>query len=82
VSSADVYWFQQTGNQPIKLPANWRLLYKDGSAWKTVETSDAYGTAPDRYNHVAIRTVTTSGLRLELQLQPEKSAGISEWKVN
>ena len=28
------------------------------------------------------RPVTTSGLRLELRLQPDKSAGISEWKVN
>jgi uncharacterized protein len=82
VSSVDVYWFQEAGNRPIKVPANWRLLYKDGSAWKSVETSDSYGTAADRYNHVSIRPVTTTGLRLELQLQPDKSAGISEWKVN
>jgi len=25
--------------------------------------------------------VTTSGLRLEVVLQPERSAGIQEWKV-
>jgi DUF1680 family protein len=82
VSSVDVYWFHQPANQAIQFPANWRLLYKDGSSWKPVETSDAFGTAPDRYNHVAIRPVTTNGLRLEVKLQPEKSAGISEWKVN
>jgi hypothetical protein len=82
VSSVDVYWFQEAGNRQIKLPSNWRLLYKDGSAWKPAEASGSYGTAPDRWNHVAIRQVTTTGLRLELQLQPDKSAGISEWKVN
>jgi DUF1680 family protein len=82
VSSVDVYWFQEPGNRQIKLPASWRLLYKNGSEWKPVETSDSYGTAADRYNHVAIRPVSTTGLRLELQLQPNKSAGISEWKVN
>jgi hypothetical protein len=82
VSSVDVYWFQEAGNRQIKVPSNWHLLYRDGSTWKPVETSDAYGTASDRYNHVAIRPVTTNALRLELQLQPEKSAGISEWKVN
>jgi DUF1680 family protein len=82
VSSVDVYWFQESGNRQIKLPASWRLLYKNGSEWKPVETSDSYGTAADRYNHVTIRPVSTSGLRLELQLQPNKSAGISEWKVN
>jgi len=82
VSSVDVYWFEQAGNRPIKVPANWRLLYKDGSGWKPAETPDTYGTAADRYNHVAIRPVTTTGLRLELRLQPDRSAGISEWKVN
>jgi DUF1680 family protein len=82
VSSVDVYWFQEPGNRPIKVPASWRLLYRDGSAWKPVETPGSYGTALDRYNHVTFRAVTTSGLRLELQLQPDKSAGISEWKVN
>jgi uncharacterized protein len=82
VSSVDVYWFQESGNRTIKVPANWRLLYKDGSSWKPVETADSYGTEVDRYNHVTIRAVKTNGLRLELQLQPNKSAGIAEWKVN
>jgi hypothetical protein len=78
----DVYWFREPGNRPIQLPVNWRLLYKEGSTWKPVETSDPFGTAPDRYNHVAIRPVTTNALRLEVKLQPDRSAGISEWKVN
>jgi DUF1680 family protein len=82
VSSVDVYWFEQAGDHPIKLPASWRLLYRQGSDWKAAETSDAYGTARDRYNHLAIRPVTATGLRLVVQLQPDKSAGISEWKVN
>jgi hypothetical protein len=82
VSSVDVYWFREAGNRSIQLPANWRLLCKDGSSWKPVATSDSFGTAPDRYNHVAIRPVTTNGLRLEVTLQPDKSAGISEWRVN
>ena len=82
VSSVDVYWFREAGNRTIQLPAGWRLLYKAGSEWKPVETSDQYGTAADRYNRVTVRPVTTNGLRLEVKLQPDKSAGISEWKVN
>jgi hypothetical protein len=82
VSSVDVYWFQQAGDRTIKVPASWRLLYQDGATWKPVETTDPFGTAVDRYNRVTIRPVRTSGLRLELQLQPDKSAGIAEWKVN
>jgi hypothetical protein len=82
VSSVDVYWFRETGNGQIQFPASWRLLYKDGSAWKPVETTDAFGTAPDRFNHLSIKPVTTGGLRLEVQLKPDKSAALSEWKVN
>jgi len=82
VSSVDVYWFQEPGDRAVKLPASWRLLYKDGAGWKPVEASDSYGTAADRYNHVAFKPVRTGGLRLEVRLQPNKSAGISEWKVN
>lgn len=82
ISSVDVYWFQEAGNGIIQTPASWRLLYKDGADWKPVETSGSYETLPDRYNHIAIKSVTTRSLRLEVQLKPDKSAGISEWKVN
>jgi uncharacterized protein len=82
VSSVEVYWFRETGDATIQLPASWRLLYREGADWRPVETSDPYATFPDRYNHVTIKPVTTRSLRLEVQLQPDKSAGISEWKVN
>ncbi len=36
----------------------------------------------DRYNKVSFAPVTTRGLRLEVVLPPEWSAGIQEWKVN
>jgi uncharacterized protein len=82
VSSVDVYWFRQPNNRPIQLPANWRLLYKDGANWKPVNATDGYGVVPDRYNRVNFKPVTTTALRLEVQAQPDKSAAISEWKVN
>ena len=82
VSSVDVYWFQESGQGQIKLPANWQLFYRDGQEWKPVEASAPFGIAPDRYNHVAFKPVSTTALRLQVQLQPDHSAGISEWKVN
>jgi hypothetical protein len=81
ISSTDVYWFQESGRGPIKLPTSWRVLYRDGDVWKPVETSDSYGVAPDRYNHVSFTPVATESLRLEVQLQADQSAAISEWKV-
>ena len=40
-----------------------------------------YGLEKDRYNRVAFEPVTTDGLRLEVVLPPEWSAGVQEWKV-
>ena len=63
------------------MPKSWRILYKDGDTWKPVESSAGYGNEKDKYNVVSFKAVTTSGLRLEVTLQPEWSAGIQEWKV-
>ena len=81
VSNAQVYWFDDTGTGECRLPASWRVLYKDGEQWKPVETSDPYPVAKDQYNEVHFKPVTTTGLRLEVKLQPHWSAGIQEWKV-
>jgi hypothetical protein len=37
--------------------------------------------AKDAFNAVTFAPVTTTGLRLEVTLQTEWSAGIQEWKV-
>jgi hypothetical protein len=36
---------------------------------------------PDTYNRVNFKPVRTPALRLEVQLQPDFSGGILEWKV-
>ncbi len=81
LSEAQVYWFDDTGQGRVRVPKSWRLLYRDGTTWKPVDTADAYDTAKDRYNTVRFRAVTTSALRLEVVMQPAVSAGVQEWKV-
>lgn len=80
VSSVDVYWFVEK-NGEVGLPASWRVLYLSGSEWKPVEPMGSYGLAVDQFNHVAFKTVRTEALKVEMTLTKEKSAGISEWKV-
>jgi uncharacterized protein len=79
VSEVEVYWFDD--DSECHVPKAWRVLYLDGADWKPVETSGPYGVEKDRYNKVAFKPVTTSGLRLEVVLPPEWSSGIQEWKV-
>lgn len=67
VSSVEVYWKED--KQYCLLPKAWHLLYRDGNAWQPVQSTDPYGVARDRFNKVAFSPVTTSGLRIEVQLQ-------------
>jgi hypothetical protein len=81
VSEVDVYWFDDTGQGEVRVPASWRILYRDADAWRLVEPGGTYGVERDRYNRVAFLPVTTAGLRLELTMQSKWSAGLQEWKV-
>ncbi|HWH68174.1 MAG TPA: beta-L-arabinofuranosidase domain-containing protein, partial [Candidatus Sulfotelmatobacter sp.] len=80
VSAASVYWFDDTGSGSCRVPKSWRLLYQDGKEWKPVAGASAFGTQLNQYNRVTFNAVTTTVLRLEVQLQPEFSGGILEWK--
>ncbi len=80
VSATEVYWFDDTGQGHCRVPQSWRVLYRDGDQWKPVESSEACGVEKDRYNRMEFAPVTTGAVRLEVQLQPEFSGGILEWK--
>jgi hypothetical protein len=82
VSRTHVFWFSDrpTGGG-CDLPQSWRLLYQDGSEWRPVEQPSGFGVAPDRFNAVSFKPVTTRALRIEAELQTGWSGGISEWRV-
>jgi DUF1680 family protein len=67
VSSVDVYW--KDDKQYCVVPASWRLVYKSGNDWKPVATTESYGMAKGQYNRISFQPVTTSALRIEIQLQ-------------
>ncbi len=81
VSRSQVYWFDDTGIGECRLPQSWRLLYKEGNEWKPVDTSAPYDVARDRYCSIEFKPVKTTALRIEVQLVPDFSAGMYEWKV-
>jgi uncharacterized protein len=81
VSSSELYWFDDTGRGEVRVPSLWRILYRDGDDWKPVENASSYGVEKDKYNKLTFKPVNTKGLRLEVTMQPNWSAGIEEWKV-
>jgi len=80
-SAAEVYWFDDSGHGGCRVPQSWKLLYKSGNDWKPVETAGNFGVAKDKFNKVAFAPVTTTALRLEVQLQTKFSGGILEWRM-
>lgn len=81
VEAVEVYWFDDTGHGACRAPQSWRLLYRDGDDWRPVERASTYGVHRDRFNRVTFSPVRTTGLRLEVQLCKDFSAGILEWRV-
>ncbi len=81
VSAVEVYWFDDRATGHCRVPKRWRLLYRDGKAWKPAPGASAFGTERDQYNRVSFGPVTTNGLRLEVDLHPGCSGGVLEWRV-
>jgi uncharacterized protein len=82
VSSTKVYWFDDTGRGECRLPASWRIEYLDAGDWKPVATTEPYPVAKDKWCAVRFAPVTTTALRLDVQLPPDFAAGVHEWKVD
>lgn len=82
LSAVSLYWFDdRPRGGGCRVPASWRVLYREGDKWKPVSALDQYGTARDRFNAVRFEPVISTALRLEVQLQRGYSGGILEWQV-
>jgi hypothetical protein len=81
VSAVEVYWFDDTGRGACRAPKSWRLLVRDGDDWKPAASRGPFGTDVDKNNRVEIEPILTTGLRIEVQLQPNFSGGVLEWTV-
>lgn len=83
VRSVEVYWVvHEDDNNPGKVPKSWRVLYREGEDWKEVNTTSDYSVAADQINQASFAPVTTSALRLEVQLREGATAGLFEWSLN
>ncbi|UCH35389.1 MAG: glycoside hydrolase family 127 protein [Armatimonadota bacterium] len=81
LSWSEVYWFDDTGVGECRVPARWRLLWKNGEAWEAVNNASDYGVQLDEFNRVTFEPVVTTDVKLEVELQPGFSGGIQEWRL-
>ena len=65
VSTAEVYWADD--RRFCRLPTSWRVVYKDGTAWKPVNATSSFTVEKDRFNRVAFTPITTTAVRIEVE---------------
>jgi hypothetical protein len=83
LQQVEVYWYDDTATGGgCRVPQSWKLLYKAGDQWQEVPKASAYGVAQDKVNKLTFGPIKTTGMRLEVQLQSDASAGILEWRVD
>src|ERR1039457_7565822 len=61
ISSSSVYFADD--RRFCKLPASWRVLYRDGGDWKPIPAD--YAVDKDRFNTAAFAPVTATAVRLD-----------------
>ncbi len=81
ISKSEVYWYDDKPDGGCDLPASWNLLYKKGGEWLPVENTAPYEIAKDKYNIVTFKPVTTTALKMIIQLPKDDASGVHEWKV-
>lgn len=81
VSKSKVYWFDDGPWGGCRIPASYKIYYKKGDEWLPVKAKTPYAIAKDTFNLIEFEPVSTTALKLEVQLPVDNSTGIYEWAV-
>ncbi|HSC27031.1 MAG TPA: beta-L-arabinofuranosidase domain-containing protein [Vicinamibacterales bacterium] len=65
IGASEVYFADD--RRFCRLPASWRVLYRERDAWKPVSPRGAYGVEKDRFNRVTFAPLTTTAVRIEIE---------------
>jgi DUF1680 family protein len=81
VSESKVYWFDDGPWGGCRIPAGWKLYYKNNGEWLPVKNNSPYEIIKDKFNEVKFDPVTTRAMKLEVLLPADYAAGVHEWIV-
>ena len=82
VSRSTVWWFDDQPWGGCSVPKAWRILYRnEAGEWVPVQGADAYPTVKGAACEVNFTPVTTSAVKLEVDLPDELSSGLYEWEI-
>lgn len=82
ISSSKVYWYDDGPWGGCRVPASWKIYYKDTTGnWVQVENTTPYAVIKGVANEVSFTPVKTSAVKLEVKLPADNAAGVFEWEV-
>lgn len=82
IQSSTIYWFDDAPWGGCRVPKAWKLYYKDNAGnWQPVVNPDKYGTERGIANTVNFDPVSTTAVKVEIQLPDDNAAGLYEWEV-
>ena len=81
VSESQVYWYDDGPFGGCRIPPSYKIYYKKGTEWVPVTTVGTAEIAKDKFNVQKFEPVTTTALKMEVQLPEKHSTGIHEWMV-
>ncbi|MDR2131080.1 MAG: glycoside hydrolase family 127 protein [Odoribacteraceae bacterium] len=83
VSASTVYWFDDGPWGGCRVPVAWKVYYKDAAGeWVPVDNLSPYTVVKGKACKVTFEPVTTTAVKLEVQLPEEHSTGLYEWEIN
>ncbi len=78
VSKIQTYWFDDGPHGGCRIPAGWKVEYKDGDHWKLVIAKGDYTVTKDAWDIVEFVPVITDALRMVIDLPEEYATGLYE----
>ena len=78
VSKLQTYWFDDGPHGGCRIPAGWKVEYKDGEQWKVVEVKGDYTVTKDAWDIVQFKPIETDALRMVIDLPEEYATGLYE----
>jgi hypothetical protein len=81
VSESRVYWFDDGPWGGCRIPVSWKLYYRKDGQWVPVKNQSSYEISKDKFNSVKFEPVTTTAMKLEVQLPADYATGIHEWSI-
>ena len=79
ISKSKIFWFNDGGG--CKAPQRWRLYYDKDGQWEEVKAKNEYGIQLNIINTTDFDPITTTAVKVEIDLPTDCSSGIHEWII-